>query len=247
MKKFYISFFLLISLIVIVLLIIPKHQGFYIFGLHHPIQQVFSDLHFQLPPVDIRGAFYINLETSLQRREKFLEMYNGPLPLIRVEGVRAEKGTVLVKKGTYGCTLAHMNAVKDIATRNAGWWCVFEDDCIGDFSEIPNNLYIKNIVHRTQKAFINLSAHKNNEQYSLSRVHFHANAYLVKAEKAADIYNIIEKNKWKYDVDTIYSMSLCNLKFPINNGNTLGASVNLMGQNLEFNSDRVTIDNISTN
>jgi hypothetical protein len=235
---------LFICVFVIVLLRIPKHQGFYIFGLHHPTQQVFSDLQFQLPSVDIKGAFYINLDTSVNRKEKFLEMYNGPLPLNRIEGVRAEKGTLLVKKGTYGCTLAHMNAVKEVADKLTGWWCIFEDDCVGDFSKIPNNLYIKNIVHRTQKAFINLSAHKNNEEYSLSRVHFHANAYLVKAEKAAEIYNIIEKNKWKYDVDTIYSMSLCNFKFPYNNGNSLGASVNLLGQNMQFNSDRVNLDNL---
>lgn len=239
MKTFYFYVFTTIFLIILLLLQIPKHKGFYIFGLHHPSQRVFPKIEFHLPEVDIKGAFFINLESSVHRKEQFMEKYNGPQPLLRIEGVRADKGTLLVKKATYGCTLAHMKAVNEIANKKSGWWCVFEDDSIGDFNEISKNVYVKNIVHRTQKAFINLSAHKNNEQYSLSRVHFHANAYLVKAEKAAEIYNIMEKNKWKYDVDTIYSMALCDLKFPFNNGNSLGAYVNLIQQDLQFNSDRV--------
>jgi hypothetical protein len=232
--------FLVIFIICIVK--IPKFTGFFIFGLHHPPQQTFNELQYNLPPVDIQGAFFINLETSKERKQKFLDNYNGPLPLIRVNGVRSKTGTILVKKGTLGCTLAHKNAIKEVANKKTGWWCVFEDDCVGDFNSIKDNIFVKNIVHRTNKSFINLSAHTHGETYSLSRVHFHANAYLVNAEKAIEIVNIIDKHKWKYVIDTIFSMALSSPTY-YNNGNNMGSYVNLLEQDLQFKSDRILVDN----
>ncbi len=135
-----------------------------------------------------------------------------------------------------------MNAIKEISEKASGWWCVFEDDCMGDFNEIKNNIFVKNIVYRTNKGFINLSAHKNNEDYSLSRVHFVAVGYLVKAEKAREIVNIIEKNKWKYDIDTTFSMELCDSNFPFNNGNSIGASVNLLHYDNTVVSERESLN-----
>jgi hypothetical protein len=93
MKKVY-KVLTLLFFITIFTLIFAIKNGFYILGLHHPKQKIFESLDYNLPPVDIKGAFYINMDTSIERRNNFLARYNGPMPLTRISGVKAEKGTI---------------------------------------------------------------------------------------------------------------------------------------------------------
>lgn len=133
------------------------------------------------PEVEILKSFFINMEESVDRRESFLEAYNGDIE--RVPGIRVgnDVNTGKIGKGLYGCGLAHALLMQRIGDMPDGWYAVYEDDARGDFKGIGKNEIVRNIVARTEKQFINLSIGGNGRRpaYSLNFVYNCMFAYLV--------------------------------------------------------------------
>lgn len=163
-----------------------------------------------VPNIKISGSFYINMAKSTERNASFLSRFNGPLPLERIEGVEINYDPKYLKRGTYGCALAHANAMKIISQKPPGWYLVCEDDCYGDFSAVESNLVIRNIVFNTKKQFINLSKpnvpsnqfnsvcsnlrrtfEKTGSSHSLNHVCWSLTAYLITQSQAAKSFSFI--------------------------------------------------------
>ena len=153
----------------------------------------FRTLDSTLPPISIKGAFFINMDESKERRERFLLGYNGLAPLKRVSGVKVLKKTGILGKGTYGCALAHAKAMNEVSLQPAGWYLICEDDCVGDFSGLENNIILRNIISRTNKQFINLGRYKLSP-YSLSDINLCLQAYLITPAHAARTRDLIIEN-----------------------------------------------------
>ena len=164
-KKSKLLFVLVLLIACLLLILIPQNTHF-------------KSLDLTLPNVPLKGAYYINLDKSVHRRTRFLAGYNGTLPIERVPGVKVEKKIGILGPGTRGCALAHCNAMSIIGKKEDGWYLVCEDDCIGDFSKLEENIILRNIVHKTSKQFINLGKYKWSS-YSLSEVNMCLQAYML--------------------------------------------------------------------
>lgn len=154
-----------------------------------PRNKKFKVLDDTLPDVQIRGAYFINMDESKKRKERFLAAYNGQIPMQRIAGVKVESSIGRLGKGTRGCALAHAKAMKEVATKTSGWYLICEDDCVGDFSKLEHNIILRNIVSLTNKQFINLGRNRWSA-YSLSDVNLCLQAYLITpawASKTCDI------------------------------------------------------------
>ena len=165
---------------------------------HVPRNKQFSRLETELPNVDIRGAYYINMDLSTDRKSKFLAGFNGNMPLERVPGVKVEKKIGRLGTGTRGCALAHAEAMNKVANKPKGWYLICEDDCVGNFKDLEKNVILRNIVHRTTKQFINLGRYRWST-YSLTEVNLCLQAYLLTPECASktrrEILNNIDSPK----------------------------------------------------
>lgn len=153
----------------------------------------FRSLDETLPPVQINKAYFINMNESVERRERFLSKYNGSAPLERIEGVRVSQQIGKLGKGTYGCAAAHAKAMGEVAKQRDGWYLVCEDDCIGNFNELETHLILRNVVYKTKKQFINLGKYLWSS-YSLSDINLCLQAYLITPKCAAYTKNKILEN-----------------------------------------------------
>ena len=186
-----------------------------------------------VPNIKISGSFYINMARSIERNESFLARFNGPLPLERIEGVEIKHQTKYLKKGTYGCALAHANAMKIISQKPPGWYLVCEDDCYGDFSSIESNIIVRNIIFNTEKKFINLSKpsvptdsfnsvcsklrydFENDEPgYSLNHVCWSLTAYLIHQSHAEKTYLYIMNSVDTQNAEAVDSITAKKYRKP---------------------------------
>lgn len=158
-----------------------------------PRNEQFRELDRNLPNIVIKKAYYINMDKSTERRDRFIRGYNGRAPLERVSGVKVEKKVGRLGIGTRGCSLAHAKAMNEIAGQPDGWYLVCEDDCVGDFSTLEENIILRNIIHRTSKQFINIGRWKWTP-YSLSDINFCTQAYLITPKQAAKTRDAIHAN-----------------------------------------------------
>lgn len=204
-----------------------------------PFYRKFKSIDPALPDVDIKGAFYINMDSSVTRRNSFLALYDGPQPLLRIPGVVAQRSNgPYLPVGDYGCLLAHANVLEIIAASAPGWYAVFEDDAIGPF-DIGRNVFLRNIVHRSRKQFVNLSGGQTQADYSLSEVHGLTHAYVVHSAYAKELATLVRGSK--IPVDLTYNFQLQEARFPLYMGNGKGAFVNLVERSLG-SSDRVALN-----
>ena len=175
------------------LLVVLSLIIFCLLWLHIPRNKHFLVLDKTLPHVKIHHAYFINMDKSTERRDRFLRNYNGKAPLSRIAGVQVDKQIGKLGKGTRGCALAHANAMNEVAKGPDGWYLICEDDCVGDFSKLEENIILRNIVHTTKKQFINLGRYKWSS-YSLSEVNLCLQAYLITRSCAAETRDKIVQN-----------------------------------------------------
>ena len=200
--------------------------------------RVFKSLDENLNDLKIEKAFVISLPNS-KRRQRFLNDYNCHIPLEIVDGVIVDFKHKFIEKATYGCTLAHVKTLELISKQKEGWYLVFEDDAKDDFSKIQSNIYVKNIIHKTKKSFINLSLStlndeivKNYPDYSLNFVGWQLTAYLIKQEKALELSKRIKTyaDQRGYPVDTTTALTCSERTFKnFWRGDDSGCRVNLIG------------------
>lgn len=93
---------------------------------------------------DIAGVFYINLDRSAARRERFLADYaRHPIPglaPVRFGGVvpNVTRPPPAFGYGVLGCALAHLRVLTHILRLDPKrWYLVCEDDATGRFSDLP--------------------------------------------------------------------------------------------------------------
>lgn len=185
-------------------------------------------LQFQLledhPTISIVQAYFINMDTSVARRECFLATYDGP-PIARVPGVLVDEGvdTGKIGRGAFGCAMAHANILRSIGDSVDGWYLVCEDDARGDFHGVMDNPIVCNIAARTDKQFINLTYEPTRYSYDLNVVHEGTVAYLVQPTCAKLLSMRIVDNIRKYPCDYVTQLYLDR------KGNSMGCHVNLIG------------------
>ena len=93
---------------------------------------------------DIAGVFYINLDRSVARRERFLADYaRHPIPglaPVRFAGAvpNVTHPPPAFGYGMLGCALAHLQVLTHISRLDPEqWYLVCEDDATGRFSDLP--------------------------------------------------------------------------------------------------------------
>lgn len=180
------------------------------------------------PPVAIAKAFFINMVESEDRRDSFLEAYDGDIE--HVPGIRVgpDVNTGKIGKGSYGCGLAHAMLMQRIAEMPGAWYAVFEDDARGDFKAIATNTIVRNIAARTNKQFINLSgANHKLPSYSLNFVYNCMFAYLITPAGARTTSDLILKYLDREACDGTTDVHLRNPLHPFP-GNGMGCFVRLM-------------------
>ena len=191
--------------------------------------------------MDIRKVYYINLEKNKRRKINFEKnYYNNPIvnkkiiPLQRVSGVLVDKlpPNIKIRKGQYGCSLAHLKILKHISTKKKkGWYLICEDDCTGNFSIIPKKLNFVNylpfinavnlgglieVKEIFEKININIGSYNVPFPFGFG-VNLHG--YLVTPEGANKMYNIIKKTVLEVpcDVALINSVSMYFTSFHFRN------------------------------
>lgn len=187
------------------------------------------------PRVDIKASYFINMDRSVDRRESFIRKFNesgGPQPLIRSPGVLIEDKTIS-KPGDYGCSLAHSNCLRTVSENDEGWYLICEDDGVGDFGSIQHNLFVRTIVHQTNKVFINLSSQIYQGRllvsgHSLSKVHARLTAYLIHSSYALELSNIVRNRAKTLLVDLVTADLLKESRFFNKNCNGKGAFVGII-------------------
>lgn len=189
----------------------------------------------KLPDLRILGSYYINMDSSIDRKEAFLKRYNGYAPPIRFSGVLAQQGNGKLKRGQYGALLAHANLLSLISSLEEGWYLVMEDDAAGDFASISKNDLVKNVA--LEKKFINLSKLPKKswftKSHSLSHVNEYSYAYLIHSSYAQDLRTIVLENSHSYPVDSTIMFNLKEPRFPFYRGNSKGGYVSLISSSGE--------------
>lgn len=186
------------------------------------------------PPFQIKGSYFINLDTSISRRESFLKRYkesNGPLPLTRFPGFLVTDKNIK-KPGDYGCMMAHSLCLREISTKEAGWYLVCEDDAHGDFGAISASPEVRAIIALGKK-YINLSAQwyygkLHTQGHSLSKINGRTTAYLIHSSYALELSEMILKVTPPLAIDFVIMRELREPRFLSPVGNSKGAFVGLI-------------------
>jgi len=149
-----------------------------------PHNEHFKEILDDVPKIKINQGYFINMDESTDRKARFLKNYNGTFKMERIPGVKVSIKKGVLGRGTYGCALAHSEAMHKVANSPEGWYLICEDDCVGDFSKLEENIILRNVVYRTSKQFINLGKYKWST-YSLSDINLCLQAYLITPRQAA--------------------------------------------------------------
>ena len=186
------------------------------------------------PPFQIKGSYFINLAASVSRKESFLKRYeesNGPLPLTRFPGFLVTDKTIK-KAGDYGCMMAHCLCLREISTKEVGWYLVCEDDAHGDFGAISTSAEVRAIIALGKK-YINLSAQwyygkLHTQGHSLSKINGRTTAYLVHSSYALELSEMVLNVTPQLAIDFILMRELREPRFLSRVGNSKGAFVGLI-------------------